>query len=58
MAANMAPSAAPWYLLFEVAALLLIHEHQVQVVPHRELLVDVAHRRRQLVATQEQPDGD
>lgn len=46
------------YLLLEVAPLLLIYEHQVEVVAHRELLVGVFHGRRHLIAGQEQPDGD
>ena len=45
-------------LLLEVASLLLVHEHQVQVVLARELLLDVAHRRRQVVGAQEQPNRD
>lgn len=46
------------HLLFEVAPLLFIDQHQVQVVAHRKLLVDVSHRRSQVVASQEQPDGN
>ena len=46
------------YLLFEVAPLLLVHQHQVEIVAHRELLVDVTHRGRQLVPTQKQADWD
>ena len=46
------------YLLFEVAPLLLVDQNQVQVVAHRELLVDVSHGRCHLVAGQKQPDWD
>lgn len=46
------------HLLFEVAPLLFINQHQVQVVAHRKLLVDVSHRGGQVVASQEQPDGN
>ena len=47
-----------WYLLLEVAPLLLVYEHQVEVVAHRVLLVDVLHGGGHLIAGQEQPDGD
>ena len=46
------------HLLLEVAPLLLVDEHQVEVVAHRELLVDVPHGRRELVTAQKQPDRD
>lgn len=46
------------HLLLEVAPLLFVDQHQVQVVAHRELLVDVSHRGGQVVAGQEQPDGN
>lgn len=40
------------YLLFEVASLLLVDQHQVQVVAHGELLVDVSHGGSQIVTSQ------
>lgn len=40
-------------LLFEVASLLLIYQHQVQVISHRELLVNVSHGGSQVIAGQE-----
>lgn len=39
-------------LLFEVASLLLIDQHQVQVIAHREFLVDVSHGGSQIIASQ------
>lgn len=50
-------SSAP-HLLFEVASLFLIDQHQVEVITHRELLVDVPHGWSQLIASQEKPDGN
>jgi len=44
--------------VLEVAAVLLVDEDQVEVVARRELLVDVAERRRELEPAQEQPDRD
>lgn len=41
------------YLLFEVASLLLIDQHEVQVISHRELLVNVSHGGSQIIASQE-----
>lgn len=56
--ARLHRTSAPFaHLLFEVAPLLFVDQHQVQVVAHRELLVDVPHRGGQVVASQEQPDG-
>lgn len=46
------------HLLFEVAPFLFINQHQVQVIAHRKLLVDVSHRGGQVVASQKQPDGN
>jgi len=43
-------------LLFEVSPIFLVDEDEVQVVAHGEFLVDVSHRRRQVVAIEEQPD--
>lgn len=40
----------PTYLLFKIASLLLINENQVEVVPHGELLVNVPHSGRHLIA--------
>lgn len=31
------------YLLFKVSSVLLIHQHQIEEVAHRELLVDIPH---------------
>ena len=45
-------------LLFKVAPLLLINKHQVEVVADTELFVDVSHRGRQVVASQEQTNGN
>lgn len=41
------------HLLFEVAPLLLVDQHQVQVVAHGELLVDVSHGGSQIITGQE-----
>ncbi len=49
---------SPTDLLLEVSSLLLINQDQVEIVAHRELLVDVPHCRRQLVTTEEQPNWD
>lgn len=46
------------HLLFEVAPFLLIYQHQVEIITHRELLVDVPHGGGELVARQEEPDWD
>ena len=54
----MIPAVSGGYLLFEVAALLLVDQNQVEVVAHGELLIHVPHGGRHLVAGQEQPDGD
>lgn len=51
------PSVRP-SLLLEVSPLLLVDEHEVQVVLDAELLVDVAHGGREVVAGQEHADGD
>lgn len=40
------------YLLFEVTSLLLVNQNQVQVVAHRELLVDVPHGGGQIISRQ------
>lgn len=45
-------------LLLEVPAILFVDEHEIEVVPDRELLVDVTHGRRQVVPVEEQSDGD
>mmetsp|Transcript_1081 Transcript_1081/g.2535 ORF Transcript_1081/g.2535 Transcript_1081/m.2535 type:complete len:252 (+) Transcript_1081:258-1013(+) len=45
-------------LLLEVPPLLLVHQHQVQEVPHAELVVDVLVGWGELVRRKEQPDGD
>lgn len=46
------------HLLFEVAPFLLVYQHQVEIVAHGELLVDVPHGGGELVARQEEPDRD
>lgn len=46
------------HLLFEIASVLLVYENQVEVISHWELLVDVSHAGRQLIARQKQADGD
>lgn len=46
------------HLLLEVAPLLLVYQHQVEVIAHRELLVDVPHGGRELIPCQEEPDRD
>lgn len=46
------------HLLFEIAPFLLVYKHQVEVIAHRELLVDVPHGGGELVASQEEPDWD
>ena len=44
--------------LLEVPPGVLVYQHQAQVVPRRELLVDVAERRRQVEAAEEEADRD
>ena len=44
------------YLLLEVSTIFLVDEDKVQKVANRELLVDVSHGRRQVVAVQKQPN--
>lgn len=46
------------HLLFEIAPFLLIYQHQVKVIAHRELLVDVTHGWGELIPSQEEPDWD
>lgn len=46
------------YLLLEVPSLLLIYKHQVEVVPHTELLVDIFHGWCEVIAGQEKPNGN
>lgn len=46
------------HLLFEVAPLLLVYQHQVEVIAHRELLIYVSHGGCELIPCQEEPDGD
>lgn len=38
-------------LLFEVATILGVHQYEIEEIPDWELLVDVTHRRRQVVAS-------
>ena len=42
------------HLLFEVSTILLVDKYKIQVVADGELLVDVSHRRRQVVAVEKQ----
>ncbi len=44
--------------MFEVSPLLLIHQHEVEVVANTELVVNVPHRGCEVIAYQEQTDGD
>lgn len=44
------------HLLLEVSPVFLINQDQIDVIPHRELLVYVLHGRGQVVAAQEQAD--
>ena len=46
------------HLLLEVPPLLLVHQDQVEVVADTELLVDIPHGGREVVAGQEETDGD
>lgn len=46
------------HLLLEVAPFLLIYQHQVEVIAHRELLIYVTHGGCELIPCQEEPDGD
>lgn len=46
------------HLLLEVAPFLLIYQHQVEVIAHRELLIYVPHGRSELIPCQEESDGD
>lgn len=52
------PGSSASHLLFKVAPLFLIDQHQVEVITHGELLIDVPHRWSQLVASQKEPDGN
>lgn len=45
-------------LLFKIPAVLRVHQHQIQIIPHRKLLVDVPHRRGQIVTGQKHPYRD
>lgn len=45
-------------LLLEVSPVLLIHEHQIEVVLHAELVVDQLVGGRQVVGRQEQPASE
>jgi len=46
------------FLLLEVPAVFFINEHQIQIVFHTELVVDIAVGRCQFIWAQEQPDWD
>ena len=49
---------ATTHLLLEVPPLFFVNEYQVEIVPHTELLVDVLHRGREVVAGEEESDGN
>lgn len=44
--------------MLEIPPVLLVNEDQVQVIPRAELLVDIAERRRQVKAAEEQSYWD
>lgn len=44
------------HLLLEIPPILLINQHQVQIISRAEPLVHIPERRRQVEAAQEQPD--
>lgn len=43
-----------YLLLLEIAPLLFVDEHQIEIVLARELLLYVSHRRREVVGAEEQ----
>jgi len=43
-------------LLFEVSPIFLVNKYKVQVVANRKFLVDVSHRRCQVIAIEKQAD--
>ena len=45
-------------MLLEISPVFHIHQLQVQVVAHRELMVDFAHGGREIVPCEEHPDRD
>ena len=46
----------PSYLLFEITSLFFIDENQIEKISHGEFPLDVLHRRRQFITTEEQTD--
>jgi hypothetical protein len=42
----------------EIPPVLFIHQHQVQVIPRREFLIDVPEGGREFESAEEEPDGD
>jgi len=44
--------------LFKVPPLLFVNQYQVEVVADTELLVDVTHGGREVIASQEQANGN
>lgn len=46
------------YLLFEVSPIFFIYKHQVQKVPHRELLVYISHCGCKVITSQEKANGN
>lgn len=45
-------------MLLEISTIIVIEKNQIEKVANREFLVDVVHRRRQVVSTQKQSDWD
>lgn len=45
-------------MLLEVSSVLLVDEHEIQIVSHAEFVSDVAIRGRQSVRSEEQSNGD
>lgn len=41
------------FLLLEISPILRIHQHQIQEISHRKLLINVTHRRCQIITSQE-----
>ena len=46
------------YVLFEISPVFHIHQLQVQVVSHGELMVDFSHGGREIVSGEEHSDRD
>ena len=50
--------ASEAHLLFEISSILLIHQNQIDVVANRKLLINISHCRSEVIATQEQANGN